>query len=195
MVTLARRSHVGLGIAVAMVIALACAAPPDHASSTPGASTPGGGSSTPSGPTAGGPSGRTESALVLRVVDGDTIVVDRGRGAEKVRFIGMDTPETVKPDSPVEWMGREASAANTALVEGRRVTLEMDVSETDRFGRLLRYVWIETPTGWLMVNLELVRTGFAAVSTYPPDVKNVDLLLAAQREARAAGVGLWAARP
>jgi len=185
MVTLGRRSRVGLGIALAVVIALACATPVDRASPTPRGTATGG----------PGPSGPTESATVVRIVDGDTIVVDRGRGAEKVRYIGMDTPETVKPDSPVEWMGPEASAANAALVEGRRVTLEKDVSETDRFGRLLRDVWIEKPTGWLMINLELVRTGFAAVSTYPPDVKYVDLLLAAQRQAREAGVGLWAARP
>ena len=92
-------------------------------------------------------------------------------------------------------MGPEASAANNALVAGRHVTMEKDVSENDRFGRLLRYVWLQRPEGWLMVNLELVRTGFAAVSTYPPDVKYVDLLLAAQRDAREAGAGLWGEQP
>src|SRR3990172_3934842 len=92
-------------------------------------------------------------------------------------------------------MGPEASAANKALVAGRHVTMEKDVSENDRFGRLLRYVWLQRPEGWLMVNLELVRTGFAAVSTYPPDVKYVDLLLAAQRDAREAGAGPWGGQP
>jgi micrococcal nuclease len=137
------------------------------------------------------PIGPTERATVLRVVDGDTIVVDRGRGSERVRYIGVDTPETVKPGSPVEWMGKEASAANRALVEGRDVILERDVSEVDRFGRLLRYVWVAEGTGLLLVNLELVRLGFAQVVTYPPDVRYVDLYLDAQRAARDAGLGLW----
>jgi micrococcal nuclease len=202
------RPRVNLAIAIAVVIALACTGPPGGASSTPTPSSTSTSSAptdaaiviaTPiptSGATAGlGPNGPTEAATVVRVVDGDTIVVDRGRGEEKLRYIGMDTPETVKPGSPVEWMGPQASAANKALVGGRQVILEKDVSETDRFGRLLRDVWLQRPEGWLMVNLELVRTGFAAVSTYPPDVKYVDLLLAAQREAREAGAGLWADQP
>lgn len=141
------------------------------------------------------PTGPTETALVLRVVDGDTIEVDRGLGAEKVRYIGVDTPETVKPGSPVEWMGPEASAANKALVEGREVVLEHDVSETDRYGRLLRYVWLHDGPAWTLVNLALVSAGYAAVVTYPPDVKYVELYLAAQREAREAGRGLWGEPP
>ena len=79
---------------------------------------------------------------VVRVVDGDTIIVRLGGQDRRLRYIGMDTPETKKPDTPVQWMGPEASAANAALVEGRMVVLEKDVSETDRFGRLLRYVWL-----------------------------------------------------
>ncbi|HET7026976.1 MAG TPA: thermonuclease family protein [Candidatus Limnocylindrales bacterium] len=144
------------------------------------------------------PSGTTEQARVVRVVDGDTIVVDRGRGDEKLRYIGMDTPETVDPNSPVEWMGPQASKANSALVAGRTVWLEKDVSEVDRYDRLLRDVWLRDesrPGGWLFVNLELVRTGFAQVSTFPPDVRYVDILLAAEREARAAGIGLWGPAP
>ena len=206
------RPHVNLAVAIAVVIAvviaLACTGPPGVGSSTPGPSSTSTGSAPTDAPTgiatpiptsraeAGlGPNGPTESATVVRVIDGDTIVVDRGRGEEKLRYIGIDTPETVKPGSPVEWMGPEASAANNALVAGRHVTMEKDVSENDRFGRLLRYVWLQRPEGWLMVNLELVRTGFAAVSTYPPDVKYVDLLLAAQRDAREAGAGLWGEQP
>jgi micrococcal nuclease len=141
------------------------------------------------------PIGPTERATVLRVVDGDTIVVDRGRGSERVRYIGVDTPETVKPGSPVEWMGKEASAANRALVEGREVILEKDISEVDRFGRLLRYVWVAEGGGLLFVNLELLRQGYAQVVTYPPDVRYVDLYLEAQRQAREAGLGLWAEPP
>jgi micrococcal nuclease len=146
-------------------------------------------------PLVGAPTGPIESALVLRVVDGDTIVVDRGQGPERVRYIGMDTPETVHPDRPVEWMGREASAANRAMVEGREVVLERDVSETDRFGRLLRYVWVRDGDVWQLVNLALVAAGFAQVVTYPPDVKYVDAYLAAQTAARDEGRGLWGDAP
>ena len=92
-------------------------------------------------------------------------------------------------------MGREASDANRRLVEGKHVVLEKDVSETDRYGRMLRYVWIADGGAWLLVSLELLRRGLAQVSTYPPDVKYVDLYLAAQREAREAGRGLWGEPP
>jgi micrococcal nuclease len=147
------------------------------------------------------PIGPTEHATVVRVVDGDTIVIDRGFGEERLRYIGVDTPETVAPGSPVEWMGPEASAANKALVEGREVVLERDVSEVDRFGRLLRYVWLQdgsvagAASGWLLVNLALVARGFAQVSTFPPDVRYVDLYLEAQRRARDEGLGLWGEVP
>ena len=142
-----------------------------------------------------GPTGQTTEANVVRVVDGDTIVVAYGGGEYKVRYIGMDTPETVDPSSPVEWMGQEASGANKALVAGKTVVLEKDVSETDQFGRLLRYVWLTDGTTWTLVNLELVKQGFASVATYPPDVKYVDVYLASEQEAEAAGIGLWGAEP
>lgn len=142
------------------------------------------------------PTGATQEARVVRVVDGDTIVVQLDGRDFKVRYIGVNTPETVAPNTPVQWMGPEASAANRSLVEGRTVVLEKDVSETDRYGRLLRYVWLHEPTGWVFVNLELLRRGFAQVSTFPPDVKYADTVyLEAQRQARAAGVGLWGPRP
>ena len=140
------------------------------------------------------PIGPTERATVVRIVDGDTIVVDRGKGQEKVRYIGMDTPESVKPGTPVQFMAKEASAANAALVGGKDVWLERDVSEVDRYGRLLRYVWLKDPStasGWLLVNLVLVAQGYAQVSTYPPDVRYVDLFTTAQRSAREQGLGLW----
>jgi endonuclease YncB( thermonuclease family) len=127
-------------------------------------------------------------AQVIEVVDGDTIKVLLDGAAYTVRYIGIDTPETVHPEIGVEWMGPEASAANEELVAGKTVRLERDVSETDRYGRLLRYVYV----GDLFVNQELVRLGYAQVSTYPPDTKYVDLFTAAQREAREAGRGLWA---
>lgn len=141
------------------------------------------------------PVGATETARVVRVVDGDTIVIDRGRGDERVRYIGMDTPECVKPNTPVEFMAKEASAVNGALVDGQDVVLERDVSDTDRFDRLLRYVWLRNAAGWLFVNLELVRQGYAQVATYPPDVRWTDELREAEAAARDAGVGLWGAPP
>ena len=106
-----------------------------------------------------------------------------------VRYIGMDTPEVF---FGVERMGPEASAANKRLVSGRKVVLEKDVSETDRYGRLLRFVWLRKADGWLFVNAELLREGFAQITTYPPDVKYADtVFLAAQRRARQHDRGLW----
>jgi len=93
----------------------------------------------------------------------------------------------VHPSKPVECFGVEASNKNKALVEGKTVCLERDISETDKYGRLLRYVWI----GDTMVNAELVRLGYAQVYTYPPDVKYQDYFLQLQRQARDAGLGLW----
>jgi len=116
-------------------------------------------------------------AQVERVIDGDTIKVNIAGRSYKVRYIGIDTPETREPG------GAEATAMNEELVGGKVVRLEKDVSETDRYGRLLRYVWV----GDLMVNAELVWLGCAQVSTYPPDVKYVDCFLRLQREARQAG--------
>lgn len=130
-------------------------------------------------------------AQVLRVIDGDTIEVSIDDQTYKVRYIGIDTPETVHPTKAVEWMGPQATEANRRLVEGQTVLLEKDVSETDKYGRLLRYVWV----GELMVNAELVRLGFAQVSTYPPDVRYQDTFLQLQREPRDAGRGLWGEQP
>jgi micrococcal nuclease len=141
------------------------------------------------------PTGRTEEALVTDVVDGDTIRVEIDGTEYTLRYIGIDTPETVDPRSEVQWMGPEASAANSLLVADRTVHLEKDVSETDQFGRLLRYVWLQTDAGWLLVNLELVRLGFAYSSAYPPDVAYQDLFDAAEVEAREAQAGLWGATP
>jgi len=133
---------------------------------------------------------RTE-AKVVEVVDGDTIKVKVDGEVFTVRYIGVNTPETVHPTKPIEWMGPEAKRANEQLVAGQTVLLEKDVSEVDQYGRLLRYVYV----GDLMVNHELVRMGFAQVATYPPDVKYVDMLREAQREAQEAKRGLWSATP
>lgn len=144
--------------------------------------------------------GGYEVAVVERVVDGDTVevrITDRvpGPGAGKarlggrysVRLIGIDTPESVKPGSPVECFGKEASAAATALLEGRQVRLVRDVEETDTFGRLLRYVYIEGE----MANARLVINGYAHAYTYPPSVRHSEFFVALQRRARVEDSGLW----
>lgn len=123
---------------------------------------------------------------VVRVVDGDTIEIETG---EKVRYIGINTPEIVDSRKPVECFGKEASAKNKELVEGMTVRLEKDVSDKDIYGRLLRYVWVKDA----MINELLVRQGFAQVSTYPPDVKYKDRFLYAQQSAQKDKAGLWAA--
>jgi len=129
-----------------------------------------------------------QKAYVVRVVDGDTIEVELDGQRYKVRYIGVDTPETRHPQQGLECFGREATEKNRELVEGKTVYLEKDVSETDRYGRLLRYVYLADGT---FVNAELVRLGYAQVATYPPDVRYADLFLRLQREARQAGRGLW----
>ena len=142
-----------------------------------------------------GPTGLTEVATVSRIVDGDTIrVVLDGRDVP-LRYIGIDTPEPDSDDPLVKSMADAATAANAALVEGRQVVLARDVSETDRFGRLLRYVWLETGDGWMLINERLVELGFAQASSYAPDVSMDDVFRAAETSARAGGVGLWAPVP
>lgn len=126
-------------------------------------------------------------AVVTHVVDGDTIDVEVAGAEYTVRYIGVNTPETVDPRRGVECFGPEASAFNKQLVEGQTVGLEKDVSEVDQYGRLLRYVWV----GSEMVNATLVREGYAQASTYPPDVKHQDEFTELQREAAEAGRGLW----
>jgi micrococcal nuclease len=139
-----------------------------------------------------GPIGPVTRALVSRVIDGDTIEVMINGRRDRVRYIGIDAPESVKPNTPVQPFALAAAAANRRLVAGRTVLLERDVSERDRFDRLLRYVWLESGGTRTMVNLVLVEDGFAHAVTFPPDVRYVDLLRAAERSARMAGRGLWA---
>jgi len=126
-----------------------------------------------------------EKVKVLRVIDGDTIDTNIGR----IRYIGVDTPETVDPRRGVQCFGKDASDENKRLVEGKQVYLEKDVSETDKFRRLLRYVYLELDDGQLLfVNDYLVRQGFAQTVTYPPDVKYIEQFTQAQRENQR---GLW----
>ncbi len=135
---------------------------------------------------------RMDTAKVKRVVDGDTIELDTG---EHLRYIGIDTPETKHPKKPVQCYGEEAYQANKKLVEGKSIRIEKDVSNVDRYKRLLRYVYVSTqasPSG-ILVNDYLVRNGFAFATTFPPDVKFAEQFLDAQREAREKNLGLWKA--
>jgi micrococcal nuclease len=125
---------------------------------------------------------------VAHVVDGDTIVLENG---ERVRYLGIDAPETVHPEKPVECYGPEATERNKELVEGKRVQLERDQTDRDHFGRLLRYVYVNGT----FVNGQLVQEGYAYSSYYPPDTKHYDLLLALEIEARQENRGLWSACP
>jgi micrococcal nuclease len=124
---------------------------------------------------------------VVRVVDGDTIHVRLGERLEKVRYIGVNTPEVHHPRKGEEPGGRAAAAVNRQLVSGRQVRLELDAQSRDRHGRLLAYVWVDAT----MVNAELVRRGVAQVMTVPPNVRYQALFVRLQREAREAGRGLW----
>jgi micrococcal nuclease len=124
---------------------------------------------------------------VVRVVDGDTIHVRVAERVEKVRYIGVNTPEVHHPRKGEEPGGRAAMAVNRTLVDGRRVRLETDVRPRDRYGRLLAYVWV----GDVMINAELVRRGYAQVMTVPPNVRHQELFVKLQRDAREAERGLW----
>jgi micrococcal nuclease len=125
---------------------------------------------------------------VTRVVDGDTIEIE---GGERVRYIGIDTPETVDPRKPVQCFGMEASNKNKEMAEGKTVRLEKDTSDRDKYQRLLRYVYV----GDSFINLELVKQGFAYSYSYPPDVKYQKEIVAAQQEAEKNKNGLWNACP
>ncbi len=122
---------------------------------------------------------------VQRVIDGDTIELSTG---QTVRYIGMDTPETKHPTKGQECFGREASERNRQLVEGKSVRLEKDVSEVDRYGRLLRYVWM----GDQLVNQLLVAEGYAFARSFPPDITKQAELFQAEQTARSQNLGLWA---
>ena len=128
---------------------------------------------------------------MTRVVDGDTIHARVDGRDERVRYIGMDTPETVKPNTPVQCYGEAASAANRRLVAGARVELRLGTETHDRYGRLLAYVYRRRDG--LFVNAALVRDGFATTLTIPPNDDHAAELGALERRARAQRRGLWTA--
>jgi micrococcal nuclease len=143
------------------------------------------------GAPAGGPPGDVLRGRVLRVTDGDTIRVALGNRSERVRYIGVDTPEEVRPDTPVQCYARRAAAENARLVAGRQVRLVLDVEARDRFGRLLAYVY--RASDGVFVNAALVRGGFARPLTIAPNARFARRFAALAREARRAGRGLWGA--
>lgn len=122
--------------------------------------------------------------IVTRIIDGDTIELNTG---DKVRYIGINTPESVDPRKEVQCFGKEAARKNEELVGGQAVRLVKDVSDKDKYGRLLRYVYV----GDTFINLELVKQGYAQVDTVPPDVNYQDLFIQAEHEAKLNQSGLW----
>jgi len=122
---------------------------------------------------------------VVRVVD--TFVIQWAGKFEKVRLIGMDTPETVKPHTPVMFYGKEASAYSKGRLNKQTVTLEWDIQRRDQYGRLLAYVWI----GKEMLNETLIKLGYARLYTFPPDVKYVSRFKRDQQMAENSDLGIW----
>lgn len=128
--------------------------------------------------------GNLNEVKVIKVIDGDTIELENG---QRVRYIGIDTPETVDPRKPVQCFGMEASGKNKELVESKTIRLEKDVSETDKYGRLLRYVYV----GSIFVNDYLIKEGFAHASSYPPDIKYQNQFRESEIQAQSQNIGLW----
>jgi micrococcal nuclease len=135
--------------------------------------------------------GDTDSAevVVSRVVDGDTIEASVDGKTEDIRYIGVDTPESVKPDTPIQCYALKASHFNEDLVEGETVRLEYDAEQRDVYGRLLAYVYL----GDEFVNAELVKRGYARTLTIPPNTEHAELFARLEDEASDAGKGLWGA--
>lgn len=139
---------------------------------------------------------KTLPASVTKVVDGDTVYVRLKNGREeKVRFIGLDAPESTRE---VEPYGEEASAYTRKRLQGKTVYLELDVEERDKYGRLLAYIWLTRPKDGCeeevrdkMFNAELLLNGYAQVFTVPPNLKYAELFVKFQQEAREKKKGLW----
>ncbi len=127
-----------------------------------------------------------QKVKVSRVIDGDTIELESG---QKVRYIGIDTPETVDHRRDPQCFCQEASLQNKKLVEGKDIYLEKDISQTDKYGRLLRYIYLEENE--ISINEQLIKEGYAVASSYPPDIKYQEKLKTAEQEARDNQKGLW----
>jgi micrococcal nuclease len=128
----------------------------------------------------------------VRAVDGDTLEVALDGGAtETVRLIGVDTPETVKPDTPVQCFGPQASAFEHRTVEGRQVRLLTGVEPRDIYGRLLAYVWVEGPRPPRFLEVELLRRGLARTLTFQPNDRFATRFENLEQKAAGTGKGLW----
>jgi micrococcal nuclease len=138
-------------------------------------------------------SGPASAGRVVRVVDGDTIHVRVDGREETVRYIGVDTPESVKPGTPVQCFAKKASAFNHRLVDGEKVRLVRDAESRDRYGRLLAYVYRARDNRF--VNATLVRRGYAVPLTIPPNVAHAEQFRDLASAARRAGRGLWSSCP
>jgi micrococcal nuclease len=179
------RRHPGIGafllLAVLVVLLVRGCGGDGSGPGDPGAGRERGGS--------GGDGGERATAEVLRVVDGDTIeVLLEGEEAD-VRYIGVDTPESVAPGEPVECFGEEASDFNAGLVEGEKVVLVFDAELRDQYGRLLAYVYV----GETLVNAELLAEGFARTLEIEPNTSKAPRFERLEQRAGAAGRGLWGA--
>lgn len=130
------------------------------------------------------PAAKNNLYYVKRVIDGDTILLANG---QRVRYIGIDTPETKHPYKAVERFGKEAYLYNKKLVEGKWVSLEFDAEKRDKYNRLLAYVYV----GDILVNAKLIEEGYAQIYTVPPNVKYQELFLKLQGQARQNNRGLW----
>ena len=125
--------------------------------------------------------------LVTRIVDGDTIEINYNSTTEKVRMIGIDTPETVKPNTEVQPYGKEASAFTKSMLLNKYVSLEFDEQERDKYNRLLAYVYIDD----VMYNKTLLEKGLAHVATFPPNIKYVEDFIQIEAQAKSDKIGLW----
>ena len=128
--------------------------------------------------------GNREKAKAAFVYDGDTIELSDGR---KVRYIGINTPEEENKSGVSQCYSRQASDINKQLVAGQEVEMEKDISDTDKYGRLLRYIWVDG----VFINDFLVRQGYAKAETIPPDTKYSGEFTAAEKEAKEDKRGLW----
>ena len=135
-------------------------------------------------PTATPSAGAREKVKISRVIDGDTVELSDKR---KIRYIGINSPEMTDTRAKVKCLAQKAKEADQKLVEGKEVEIEKDVSETDKYGRLLRYVWLDGK----MINEELIESGWAETDTYPPDVKYQDTFINGEKEAKLNKLGIW----
>lgn len=142
-----------------------------------------------------------EEAIVTKVIDGDTIQVNINGDLKNVRLIGVNTPETKHPKKEIEYYGEEASNFTTKELTGKTVFLQKDVSEVDKYNRLLRFVWLAKPINNIptkediennMFNAILLKNGYANVSTYPPDISYQEIFLNLEKYAKENNLGLWA---